>query len=573
MLEQKNLFRPFPSKIIVDMKKTILWIMTLMCYTASYAQVTNEGTPNSAFLTEKKNDIPVIIMPTFDLKEVEEEDAINDSKGKPFRFGYEFAVDLGVKNAGVWDKLPNGDKIWRISILSKGAKTLNFIFDSYVLPDGASVYLYNDDQSFLLGAYTSKMNNDSKSLGTWIADGEKITIEYNVPAEAQDDGELHIGSVVHGYRSIGNFETHQKRLNDSGPCNLDVNCEVGRDFDPIKNRLKRSVALILSSGSDWCTGTLINNTSNNKAPYILTANHCSGNEANWSFRFNWVSTNTVCATTENSIDNSSGNYFQTTSGATVLANNTKTDMRLIEVTGGLDDSWNLEWAGWDRTGVTPDFVVGIHHPSGDIMKICRENQPPTKTTINFNGEPITEIWRIADWDLGVTEKGSSGSAIFDENGRIVGQLAGGLAACNGTDDNNTEDWYGRFDISWDFGTTYDTRLSDWLDPEETGQTKLDMISVELGLDEDEYEDEGQKKNTVEFYPNPTGGIINLTNNTRDDLLTYNAYDITGKKVSEGSISRKEEILDFSSFDTGVYFLKVINQSGERVLEEKIMIRR
>ena len=77
--------------------------------------------------------------------------------------------------------------------------------------------------------------------------------------------------------------------------------------------------------------------------------------------------------------------------------------------------------------------------------------------------------RITDWDLGTTEPGSSGSPLFDQNHRIIGQLHGGYAACG----NNDSDWYGRFFTSWTGGGTPATRLSDWLDPLNTGQHALD----------------------------------------------------------------------------------------------------
>ena len=37
------------------------------------------------------------------------------------------------------------------------------------------------------------------------------------------------------------------------------------------------------------------------------------------------------------------------------------------------------------------------------------------------------------WELGVTEGGSSGSPLFDQNGRIIGQLFGGTATCIDTE--------------------------------------------------------------------------------------------------------------------------------------------
>ncbi len=42
----------------------------------------------------------------------------------------------------------------------------------------------------------------------------------------------------------------------------------------------------------------------------------------------------------------------------------------------------------------------------------------------------------------------------------MGQLHGGQASCS----NQTWDEYGRFDLSWNGGSTPSSRLSDWLDP-------------------------------------------------------------------------------------------------------------
>ena len=552
------------------MKLRLLALISLFNFGIAIAQITNEPpVSNKLFL---KKAVPVIEMPSFDLKKLQDEDAINDRQIKPYRFGHQFEVDLGIDNSGSWEKLPNGDRIWRVSILSKGAITLNFIFDHYNLAEGATVHLYDDHKKFVLGAYTSKMNNENNSLGTWIADGEKITIELYEPENVKGKSKLHIGQVVHGYRSVSNYQSYLKSLNQSGPCNLDINCDVGSDFNGIKEKVKKGVALILNNGSDWCTGTLINNTRNDKAPYLLTANHCRGGEANWTFRFNWISTNTVCASTENSIDNGPSNYFQTTSGATVLAQNDKTDFELVEITGGLDDAWDLEWVGWDRTGGTPDFTVGIHHPSGDIMKVCRDNNAPEKTLINFEN-PQTEMWRIIGggsslgWDLGVTERGSSGSALFDPNGRIIGQLAGGFAACSGTDDNGTEDWYGRFDISWSFGNSDNTRLSNWLDPVNTGQLQLNMLSEADSNPDPPAEDD----EIGIIFPNPSrGGKFTITN-SEENILKISVYDIRGKIVSSKEVDIENPEIDLSTKRSGIYFLYIENISKGETFKKKIII--
>jgi len=83
--------------------------------------------------------------------------------------------------------------------------------------------------------------------------------------------------------------------------------------------------------------------------------------------FNWRSPDPSCSTTTNSTD---GDFNQTASGASLLASSAKSDFALLEINAPLSRDWDLVWPGWDRSGDIPDFVVGIHHPRGDIMKSC-----------------------------------------------------------------------------------------------------------------------------------------------------------------------------------------------------------
>ncbi|SHJ37960.1 T9SS type A sorting domain-containing protein [Aquimarina spongiae] len=547
------------------MKKLFLLVVFLCVGALATSQVTNEGEPLSWSLQSlNKDNISPVKMKPFDLDKIKAEDAINDTKRDiPFRFGHELKVNLGLENSGVWNELPNGDRIWRINIISEGATSLNFVFSNYEVPRGAKIYLYSNDRKDLLGAYTNIFNRPDKLLGTWMVAGDNVWIEYYEPARVKGQGDLTIAKVIHGYRSVTDAMVREKALNTSGDCNQDVDCPVGNDFDALKDQLKKSVAFVILNGF-VCSGNLINNTSNDRAPYFLTANHCqSGSESTWAFRFNWISPNPSCATTANSTD---ATVNQTTSGATVLAANTESDFKLLNLDGGLDESWDLEWAGWDRTGDVPSFTVGIHHPDGDIMKVCRDNNVPTKEETPFNGNPQTKIWFIEDWDLGVTEGGSSGSAIFDPNGRIIGQLAGGAAACNGTNDNNQFDFYGRFDVSWDFGTTDATRLSNWLDPSNTERTTLDMLSVE-GTTNPPVTGNAI---VVSFVPSTALVSISKGNN---DPIEFKIYDISGGFIGSGALTGTVSQIDMSDRSSGMYFIKIRNMTNGESLTRKVVINR
>lgn len=540
------------------MKKSLL-LLFLSISSGLIAQVTNEGEPVSWKLTQLRNVTPVV-MEEIDLASILAEDLINDGRWDvPWRFGKEIFVDLNTHNTGMWDVLDNGDRLWRLNIISPGANTLNFVFDNFYLPPGSSLYLYNNDRTDLLGAYTSAQNRSGQKLGTWFVDGDNVWLEYYEPKSQYNNGILKLSKVVHGYRSVTQ-NIANRGLNESGSCNLDVNCSVGADYDGIKDVLKRSVGLFLTGGS-ICSGTLINNTDNNNAPYFLTANHCkTGIPSTWAFRFNWLSPNPVCAQNQSS---SSGMSNHTVSGATILATNTKSDFMLVNIDANLPASWNLVWAGWNRsTTDIPEFTVGIHHPSGDIMKVCRDNQPPSRESYSFNGNESTSMWKVDGWELGVTEEGSSGSALFDQSGRIVGQLAGGTSLCVGTESNGGFDVYGRFETSWDFGTTNNSRLSNWLDPNETGLTSIDNLNTP----------DFQYIGNISIYPNPASSTIYIMNNNSSQL-NYELFSITGQSLIAENLPFTNHEIDVQELAEGVYLLKLFDGVSGSSLVKKVVVKR
>ncbi|MFT7612325.1 MAG: hypothetical protein ACI9J3_001280 [Parvicellaceae bacterium] len=456
-------------------KNYLLLILSFFLLSTGWTQVTNMAGPVSWKAKVKLVAPPVEVMPAFDMNQQLLEDSINNAnKVGPWRFGFNHYVDLNLNNSGLWTSLPNGDRIWRIELKSANALTINLVFDLFDIPDGGFVYLYDKDRTNRVGAYTSRNNNPEQKLGTELVHGDHIVLEYYEPQAVQGQGQLKIGAVTHGYRELGTYANSlgnnlMKALNSSGDCNIDVNCPLGTGWeDQI-----RSVAMIVVGGNGICTGALINNVSCDFTPYFLTANHCySGSIATWSFRFNWESPpgTESCATTAGSTD-PGGPYDQTSNGGTVRANDSGSDFLLLEMNMLLAEaqSWNVFFAGWDNSETAPTQVTGIHHPSGDVKKICQDGGAIFDTW-NFNGDPNTEVWRINDWTQGVTEPGSSGSPLFDQNGRIIGDLSGGTAACSGTNDNGGYDGYGRFGVSWTGGGSAATRVRDWLDPANTSTT-------------------------------------------------------------------------------------------------------
>ena len=146
------------------------------------AQVSFGGHPLGLDRTNALPEAPVAVMPAVDAVAMKAEDAelAKEGKARPYRFGYNHVVDLGLDNSGVWHQLPNGDRVWRLAIHCPEAYSINFEFHDYVVPEGAQVFVYNSAQE-VLGAFEEGSNPGHTSLGVTMLAGDGITIEYVEP--------------------------------------------------------------------------------------------------------------------------------------------------------------------------------------------------------------------------------------------------------------------------------------------------------------------------------------------------------------------------------------------------------
>ncbi len=428
----------------------------LVLTAVSYGQLSKGGTPHSFQHTAMKSQINARVMALVDVDAMLVEDDIEEQEGLPFRFGAPFDVNYDLKSSGEWQELSDGSRIWRLRIVSEGAYSINLIYDNFYLPPGAELFVYSEDREMVTGAFTENNNKESGLFATAPVKGGDITVEYYEPSDVRDQGHFTITRIVHAYKDIFGFggDKYDKAYGSSGSCNNNVNCPEGADWQ----LESRAVAMVLlGNGTRWCSGSMINNVRQDETPYFLTANHCLNGEENWIIMFRYESPG--CA-------NEDGPTNYTVHGTTLRATNTYSDFALVELSEVPPTDYNVYYVGWSNIDVAASSAVGIHHPSGDIKKISFENDPLTSTT--YLGTSGESHWRVENWDDGTTEGGSSGSALFDPNHKLVGQLHGGYASCT----SPTADWYGKFSDSWDYGSSSSNRLRDWLDPDNTGATIL-----------------------------------------------------------------------------------------------------
>lgn len=436
------------------MKKNCFLILILFSKNLLFGQLNIGGKPVSfepGNLLKSQSEIPIYETAIPDMKKVTAQDSVNDlQKDTPWRFGIKNAVDLSPENSGITQTLSDGSRLWQIGIRCPGAKSVNLLFSKYRIPQGAVLYIYSADKQKISGGFTTENNQTDSLFATSIITSDNIIVEYYEPQNADFKGILKISDITYGYRGISEYT---KDFQQSGACNMNVACPDGIPwYDQI-----RSVCMILVNSSGFCSGSLINNTNDDGTPYVLTANHCYEdfqNASTWVFWFNWQSATCQNPTTMPS--------HKDLSGSVLKARNQTSDFCLVKLNQTPPSDYNVFYSGWDNSDDIPTSEVCIHHPQADIKKISFCDQSAVSAEYEQKKSLTTAShWKIPMWSRNTTtEPGSSGSPLFDQNGRIIGQLHGGYAAC----DVWEADYFGKFSVSWNNGTTADAQLKTWLDP-------------------------------------------------------------------------------------------------------------
>ncbi|HWB21117.1 MAG TPA: proprotein convertase P-domain-containing protein [Phycisphaerales bacterium] len=458
-----------------------------VCATFADAQRTHvKGTQPSAVThhTLPLDAVDVQAMPSLNIQAIDLDDYNRDLNGDPPRYAIPNPASLTPDNSGTWEHLDPQTMLWRLRIQSPNAKSINFGFTHYHMPQGGQLFIYATDMSDVMPPFTAKNNADHNQLWTPPIRSNDVMIEVTIPQSQQKALDLELGSINLGYRGFGAEGPNEGGI-ASGSCNIDVVCSIAdgwRDQIP-------GVAVISTGGSTFCTGFTINNTANDKKPYFMTAFHCGITASNAASLVTfWNFENSTCRPIGSAASGGPGDGSLTefNTGATFRAASSTSDFTLVELSQPIDPSYNVTYLGWDRSGTNPTSGACIHHPNTDEKRIsffdptgAHPDLPSHDSSwgctpypgTGADGTHIAVYWGANE---GITEPGSSGSPLFDNNHRVIGQLHGGPSSCSATGDNRS-DCYGRFSRSWTGGGTSATRLSDWLDPLNTGAMTLDTI--------------------------------------------------------------------------------------------------
>lgn len=410
-------------------------------------------------------------LPPLDYAAIQQED---QNSGMP-RIAVPAKVQAGLENGGNWHVLPNGDLVWQLAIESKNGLGLMVLYEEFFLPKGASLFMYSPDGKQILGPYTHRDNPKNGRFMTGLIQGQNAIIEYRVPAAIKGQGIVQLFRVdqVYDPAALNPGEGtvaggNSRGFDTSNDCHENINCDIGLAFQKQKRGIVR-VIVVVEEGIGICSGNLLNNTRKDGTPYILTGFHCMDGFTPlydmWRFDFNYETFG---------CDNPSAEPgAQALTGSVFRAGRQESDFLLLELTDTIPIDYNPYFLGWNSQSSEPDTSYCIHHPNADIKKIGVSYEPVDiiNGSLNWNNgvtTPRNHHYEMI-YSAGSFEVGSSGSALLDPEGLVIGQLNGGQVNENCV---GTKGWFGRFNVSWEGGGTMETSLKYWLNPDTLAQDTI-----------------------------------------------------------------------------------------------------
>ena len=501
-----------------NIKIIVVSILFLLFATSGFAQISHGGQPLPLNVGTKSRSvspaqIPFQEMAAINNMELLRSAEVASSKFKSLEFAHKFHVFFRPDNSGITFDVGNMN-VWRVGIRSKNALSLNILFSKFRLPEGAKVFVYNADQSEILGSYTHENNTDLNLLPVQPIAGDEIIVEYQEPIDAAFKGEIEIGEVNHDFRGL--FRATEPR-DPTQSCHPNIVCY------PEDIQAGSGVVALIINGTTYCTGSLVNNSSNNGTPYLLTATHCINRDYDAAFLANRrydLMAGTIVAffgyqspVCDKEIR---GPIQMTMASADSVLISERYDISLLKFKQVPPKEYQPQYLGWNVSSSPQAPFHGIHHPNGGVKKVAIDNDALAIGSFEnpkYNMEPNAH-WAVRAWEVGATEGGSSGSPLLDKDKRVLGALTGGESQCSSPRGPDVySSLYKAWNVTGSLGNP--NSLKSYLDPGSSQFQQIDGFNP--------YQSEPYTKSSNYL---PTDTVIQSYHNSVPMFATNNTFGYT-----------------------------------------------
>lgn len=221
----------------------------------------------------------------------------------------------------------------------------------------------------------------------------------------------------------------------------------------------RATVMLRIPGANQCTGTLVNNGRNDGRPFIVTALHCAAAG----------DPETLAAAMEivysHELPCGGGTASPPISTFGAIHRASYQDFWLVEALDAPPLPADAYYAGLNASEPPGTSQFGVHHGNGRAKQFV-EQRVASGNIAYLVGELVGLV--ISTWHTelvrGSTPFGSSGSALFDSESRVLGVLSLG-AICAGDPAGND---YQQLATAWTGDGTPETSVKPWLDPDGVG---------------------------------------------------------------------------------------------------------
>lgn len=524
---------------------------------------------------------------------------------------------IGFPEAGSMTRLNNGNLVWTVNIKVDESKAIGLYFNQFTLPEGVSMYVYNQNKKQITGPFTFENNDERNVFATEGVQGEEITLELNIDASVDVNAiDLNIYKVASYFRGVEDLAYYTDEFdgygtfageddwayNSSSKCMINAMCSNSAGYEIARNATVKEIIPAGTSAIGYCSGTMVNNTGNTAADckrYLLTATHCEGGNhtgshssfGEWILCFNYQSPNCENPTVAPTSNKITGVKFiaRDPYNDAAPASELDADFMLLQVTGLIPSSWNVSMTGWNRNPSHPLAYVGakkfvyFHHPAGDIKK--------------YSSSKIISNVDVATWGAEFVEgygaPGSSGSGMFNNDQQLIGIASTAIYGAVPHDSckysskgifeaENTSNrvFYAKMNYSWEnpslSSPTNAQKLSPWLDPIGSGAMSVDAVSSRCEPLTNVETLAPSFNGDFNVYPNPsTDGNFQLNIKMNEaSLANIQVIDINGRQVyfkDLGKLQSQIVNLNLTNLANGMYIIKISNEFGQAT--KKVVINK